>query len=182
MSLQVSGGDAGVIGRMFARRNIQDLYTRKRPAVEAAEEMGAAPVDRVDLSPQAPRPLSASYVESAAGTAQKLAGRGKLTSDETQSLREDRVFAAISTLIAVGADPDGGAGLKGWPGGIPAPTGAEMEAAYRRLAQRLDRVDDASDPETAKRGRSAVLEKVRNVDFGELAARMFSLVPALGGV
>ena len=181
MSLEVNNGNAGVIGRMFARQNVQGLYGKQKTAVDAVDEKNPAAVDRVDLSPFAPKPLAASMVELAAETAQKLNTTGRLTSDETEALREDRVYAAIATLIASGVNSRAGSTLKGWPGGIPAPTSAEIEAAYRRLSQRLDRVEDAENPDSAQRTRTSVLEKARNINFGELAARMYSMVPAMSG-
>ena len=178
MALQVSGNNPGTIGRMFARQNVQDLYGRQKSVVETADVKSPDQVDRVVLSSQAPKPLSASLVEDAMGTGKKLSGKGRLTADEEDALREDRVFAAVAMLAALGTEAE--TRLPGWPGGLPAPTREEMEAAYRRLSQRLNKVDEASNPETASRARVEIVEKNRKTDFGELANRSISLVASAG--
>ncbi len=168
MALQVNGGNPGMIGRMFARQNVTDLYSRQKSVDSAKNEKTNQAMDRVDLSPFAPKPLEASVVEDSGLTAEKINKGTKLTSEEMESMREDRVFAALTTLIAVGADPN--TKLLGWPGGLPAPTQDEMHAAYRRLTQRMDRVDDTADPEKTIRVRSETLESMRRTNTSQLSA------------
>lgn len=168
MALQVNGGNPGMIGRMFARQNVTDLYSRQKSVDSAKSEKTNQAMDRVDLSPFAPRPLEASIVEDSGLTAEKINKGSKLTTEEVESLREDRVFAALTTLLAVGADPN--TKLMGWPGGLPTPTQDEMHAAYRRLTQRMDRVDDTDDPDKTIRMRSETLENMRRIDTSQLSA------------
>lgn len=179
MAVQIAGGSAGVIGRMFAKRNVQEIYSKQRTATEEADDRITDAVDRVDLSPFAPKPLAASLVESASGTAAKLLTGASLTSVEESALREDRVFAAVATLIAMGGNAD--SPLPGWPGGLPTPTRQELETAYRRLSQRLENVEAASDPEAALRGRVETIEKNRNADFSVWSGRSLSAVAAIWG-
>lgn len=167
MAIQVNGSNPGVIGRMFARQNVTEVYGRQKTAVAEAEEGSAATVDKVDLSPLVPKPLSAAYVEDAYATAEKLGQGGKLAANEAEALREDRVYAALTALMALGGDSD--AQQLKWPGGLPAPTREEMQAAYRRLSQRLDKLDEAGDPEQAQLSRIKTLEGMRKTDMGELA-------------
>ncbi len=103
-------------------------------------------------------------------------GKGRLTSDEESNLREDRVYAAITVLIAMGTDTED-ATLSGWPGGLPAPTREELETAYRRLSQRLQNIDDANNPALANQSRLDVLDRNRNGGLQELLNRSFALFP-----
>lgn len=177
MALQVTGGNAGVIGRMFAKRNVQEIYGRQKGAPEESDEKAAGAVDTVDLSPFAPKPLPASLFESAAGTASKLLSGASLSQGETSALREDRVFAAVAALVAMGTDFD--SRLPGWPGGLPAPSRNELESAYRRLSQRLENIEATNDPEAARRGRMETIEKNRNADFAGWSSRSLSAVTAI---
>lgn len=176
MALQVNGGNPGMIGRMFARQNVSDVYSRQKNVDSGNNEKTNSAMDRVDLSSLAPKPLDASVVEDSGSTAEKINKGTRLTSEEEANLREDRIYAALTTLMAVGADPE--TQLLGWPGGLPAPTKDEMQAAYRRLTQRMDRVDDAQDPEKTLRMRSETLGTMRRINTSQLSSvisdRLFS--------
>lgn len=176
MALQVSGNNAGVIGRMFARQNVNEIYGRQKGVTETLDEKSADRLDRVDLSPLAPKPLDASLVEDASGAAAKLTSGKKLTSGEEDALREDRVFATVTTLMALGVDDE--SRLPGWPVGLPTPSREEMETAYRRISQRLKNVEGAVNPDVAQRGRSELIDKNRNADFAALATRATNLISA----
>lgn len=167
MALAVNGAQSGVIGSLYARRNLGETYARQKAVGEAAGESASAS-DRVELSSAVPKPFSARTFEDALRVSETLATGGSLTSDQDASLREDRVFAALSALIAVGAGGD--EAVRVWPGGLPAPTREELEAAYRRLSQRLERSGDAGDPEEAARSRLDTLEQGRGADFDALSA------------
>lgn len=179
MALQVTGGNAGVIGRMFAKRNVQEIYSKQKGAAGETDERMIEAVDTVDLSPFAPKPLAASLFESASGTAAKLTSGASLSPGEVSTLREDRVYAAVAALIAMGTDSE--SRLPGWPGGLPTPSRYELETAYRRLSQRLENVEATNDPEATQRGRMETIERNRNADFAAWSGRSLSAVAAIWG-
>lgn len=160
--MDISGG---VIGKMFAQQNIPGLYNRQRKGDPEESAVNSLPeaVDRVELSSFAPRPLDAPYVEEAEKVGRELAGTGVLSGENAVRLREDRVFAAVSTLMALGITEK--KYPLNWPGGLPRPTSDEMSAAYRRLTQRLSKLNEASDPTNVDASRRATLDNWRGVDF-----------------
>ncbi|MDR3210415.1 MAG: hypothetical protein LBU79_00670 [Planctomycetota bacterium] len=167
MSVQIDGVGAGLIGRMFARQNMQDLYARQKVIADTENESNTLAVDRVDLSPLAPQPLSARLVEEAVETADKLAGEGDLSTGETKALSENRVFAVVSALMALRVDPE--TQLLGWPSLIPVPTPEELQAARRRLAQKMTELDTVEDSQAVQQERMTALDSTRNLDFRELS-------------
>ena len=179
MSLQVGNNNFGNIGRMFARQNVPAVYGRQKAAAGALEADNAAGgVDSVSLSPQAPRPLSARTVEEALETAGVVANGGKLSAGQTEKLREDRVFRAVSALAAMGFDGQDDRPVA-WPGGIPVPTRDELEAAKRRLAQRLDSTSEAADIETVQRDRMELLRRMGKRDFSSPVSEAMTIGEAL---
>jgi hypothetical protein len=60
-----------------------------------------------------------------------------------------------------------------WPGGLPSPTAAELEAAYRRLSQRVDGATASEEPLRAER--IALRERYRGVHFPDLADALETL-------
>lgn len=123
--------------------------------------------DRVELSPQAPRPLAASLLIATEQVANKLREQTPLTKQDAIPLRENRVFAAVVALQAVGAD--GKERLFGWPGGIPAPSSAELEAAYRQVAQRISQLDNVRNPDRVQALRQRILDSNQTNNFSNLA-------------
>ncbi len=123
-------------------------------------------LDSVVLSAAAPKPLLAGQVEAAGQAAQEVA-EGTVAAGTVRNLREDRVFAALTILAAVGQSGQGSP--RGWPGGLPAPTREELSTAYRRLAQRLDRPEQVSDPSAAQNLRRTILDHFRGEDFSAIA-------------
>lgn len=106
--------------------------------------------DRVELSPNAPRPLDARILQRAAAVADSL----EISPETTEKLRQDRIYAVVGVLAAIarqGAEPQ-------WAGGLPAPTKAELAAAYRRIHQRLSRMDTVRNPESMSTIRSEIIE------------------------
>lgn len=164
MSAQINNYNFSTIGRMFARQNVPSVYGMQKAAGEAEAEPDAAQVDRVSLSPFAPRPLNAGLFRDAVDTARTLGEGGKLTADQAQRLREDRIFAAVAALATVG-DNGADAQNRSWPGGIPAPTQEEMEVARRRLSQRLDSEENLDDAEAARAERVELLRKIGKRDL-----------------
>ncbi len=152
---------SGTIGRMFARHNVPALYAKQKAAPPEEPQVEDKRVDQVSLSPQAPKPLAGNLIREAFAAADALASGGGVSEEETTRLREDRVFAAVSALALLGYDRGEQAF---WPGGIPAPTKAELEAARRRLAQRPEETAAAAAPETRTR-RLGLLEKITGIDL-----------------
>lgn len=155
----------GSIGRMFARQNVPSVYGRQKPPEGAEPQATTDLMDQVSLSPEAPKPLTANYLEDALTTGAALATGTKLSEATSNKLREDRVFAAVSALALMGHDS---AQTPTWPGGLPAPTPAELEAARRRLAQRPQNMDQAQNPSQVQMTRMELLEKLNRRDFGQL--------------
>ncbi|MDR1611569.1 MAG: hypothetical protein LBT97_02170 [Planctomycetota bacterium] len=170
MALLATGTHSGVIGSLYARRNLGETYARHKATGEDLER-GVAASDRVELSSAVPKPLPARFVEEAKLASETLAAGGVLSPGQTAALREDRVFAALAAFMAVGATGEAGT-VPPWPGGLPAPTRDELEAAYRRLSQRLERPGDADDPEGALRSRLDALEQGRGADFLALSTSL----------
>jgi hypothetical protein len=167
MSVQVGSNGFSNIGRMFGRLNAPGLYGMQKSAAAGVIDDGAESVDRVSLSSQAPKPLPARLLEDALIVGNELANGGRLPLEKVEQLREDRVFAAVSALAAMGAgDAVEARALDfAWPGGLPAPTSEEMEAARRRLAQRLQNLELAGDPGAAQSGRAELWRKVAKRDL-----------------
>ncbi|MDR3078272.1 MAG: hypothetical protein LBV15_05880 [Planctomycetota bacterium] len=159
MVLQVGNNSYSNIGRMFGQLNAPEAYDARKAAVAPVGEDGAEAVDRVSLSPLAPRPLPARLLEEAVDAGRTLASGGKIRPEKVERMREDRIFAAVSALAAIGLDDVQGLPKISWPGGLPAPSGEEMEAARRRLAQRLAGVEQAEDPAAAQRERAELWRK-----------------------
>lgn len=169
MSAQINNNAFANIGRMFARQNVPALYGGQRSAGLAKADAASEPVDKVSLSALAPRPLSARFLEDAAETGRVLGEGGKLSADRMERLREDRVFSAMTVLAAVGEDGSGMEIPRAWPGGLPAPTSEEMEAARRRLAQRLHGVELADNPAGVQETRLELLRKLGKSDFSSFS-------------
>ncbi len=167
MSAQIQHYGNGSIGRMFARQNVPSVYGKQKQNAEApaAEEDGAL-VDRVSLSPDAPKPLDAAFMEDAFRAGETIASGGALSGEDSERLRMDRVFAAVSALSLLGKD---GEGAVSWPGGFPVPSQAELEAARRRLAQRPQNTEQAANPSHVQAARQEILDRVTRRDFARPA-------------
>jgi len=125
-------------------------------------------VDVVELSEAAPRPVDVDFLRDADLVAGKLAGAGDLTGREKTRMREDRVFAAMSALLLVGAYESGYPAK--WPGGLPTPSPEEVQEAYRRLSQRLMRLDSVRDAYEMQSLRQTVLDSLRGQDLPALVS------------
>lgn len=178
MAFEVANNAFGNIGRMFARQNVSAVYGRQKSSAQAEDEEAVAGVDRVTLSSSAPQPLSADLLEDAMSTAKTVGEGGKLSKDSEQRLREDRVFRAVSTLAMIYKD-ETQLGNRGWPGGLPQPTAEELEAAKKRLSQRLRNLDTAADPEQAQNDRMALFDRIRNRNVGDVSAANSAVLATL---
>lgn len=159
-----------LIGRLFGHLALPQLYSQPE-GQSAKEKTGVArAIDRVELSTAAPQPLEAKLFEEAQTLARKLANGDSLTAAEQTRLREDRVFAAMVALTALGTEET--APFFRWPGGLPAPTKDELAAAYRRIRQRPRNLEDVRDPSYISDLRLRLIEAHRNADFGILAAQL----------
>lgn len=165
MSASVNYYTNGSIGKMFARQNVPSVYGRQRQPGEAEQQEAAERVDRVSLSAQAPKPLSADFLEDALDAGDAMAAGDTLSGENSERLRLDRVFAAVAALELLGEN--GGQAVT-WPGGLPAPSQAELEAARRRLAQRPQNTEAAENPAAVQSRRIDLLEKITKRDFGQV--------------
>ncbi len=165
----------GNIGRMFARQNVPSVYGRQKPSEEAEARAETGLVDQVSLSPNAPKPLTVDFLRDALDAGDALAAGGELSEENLSRLRLDRVFAAVSALALMGHD---GEQPVSWPGGLPAPNRAELEAARRRLAQRPQGAVEAGDPAAVRNRRVELLEKIGRRDFGQLPPGISAVVSA----
>lgn len=164
MSAQVNNNNFTNIGRMFARQNVPGVYGRQKIASEAGAEVPPEQVDRVSLSPFAPRPLNASLVRDAFAAAKTMETGGRLSQAQGERLREDRIFAAVAALATLGGD-DVEPMRRNWPGGLPVPSSEELEVARRRLAQRLDQVDEVEDGAVVQEERVGLLQRIGRRDL-----------------
>lgn len=168
MAVQVGNYAFTNVGRMYARQNVPSVYNRQQTAGKAAAEESVQTVDSVTLSAQAPRPLTGDFLEQAMAAGRDLGSGGELSSDSGQRLREDRIFAAVTALAMMGYSGEEAA-MASWPGGIPAPTNEELEVARRRLAQRPQQLQEASNPAQVQNERLTLLERLGKQDTSALA-------------
>lgn len=169
MSAQVQGNSFTNIGRMFARRNVPAVYGAQRDRPGAGVEEAAGMVDTVSLSASAPRPLSATFLEQAVDVSRRLGEGSRLSADSDEKLREDRIFGAMVALASIGGD-DPKSMPRNWPAGLPAPTRGEMDAARRRLSQRLRDLELVGDPTAVQQTRLDLLGKVGKIDFSGMTS------------
>lgn len=154
----------GNIGRMFARQNVPSVYGRQKAAGSAELQEEIKRVDQVSFSAQAPKPLTADFIQDALDAGDAIASGKSLSEEDATRLRLDRVFAAVSALALLGYDGEQPAE---WPGGLPAPTREELEAARRRLAQRPQNLEELSEPELVQNRRIELMEKITRRDLGQ---------------
>lgn len=170
MSAQITNQYPGAVGRMFARQNVPSVYGAQKAAAAADSEETQGIRDSVSLSAMAPKPLTTGFLEQAMATGRSLGEGTKISSETEGRLREDRVFAAVSALSLLGYN--GESSVSGWPGGIPAPTREELEAARRRLAQRPSDTGDAANPGSIANERVELMQKIGKSDLADLAYTM----------
>ncbi|MDR0363057.1 MAG: hypothetical protein LBJ46_10310 [Planctomycetota bacterium] len=171
MAVQVPGTYTGMIGNLYARQNLGELYGRQKATEAEQPRENASLSDRVELSRAVPRPLSARLVEEAREVHDTLFGGKRLNAAQETAMREDRIFAAVAALMAIGVTGEEPV-MPAWPGGLPVPTREELEAAYRRLSQRLDKLDDAEDADRAAGIRIELLDRARGADLLEASTRL----------
>lgn len=169
MAAGVSYYNNGSIGRMFARQNVPSVYGRQKAVENADIQEEIKQVDQVSLSAQAPKPLTADFIKNALDAGETIAAGEPLSEESESRVRLDRVFAAVSALALLGHDGDQPAS---WPGGIPAPSKSELEAARRRLAQRPQHLEQAAEPEQIQNRRVELVEKITRRDLGQDASRL----------
>jgi hypothetical protein len=157
-------GVGGFIGRMFGNSSVPQAYTQVRQGIRENTNSESALTDRVELSANAPKPLQAKDLEYASQIADKLKNGEKLSVGDQEYLREDRVFAATVVLSLLGK----GVNLESvnWSTGLPAPSEAEMNEAYRRVSQRLQDLDQVADKDGVRDLRRNIIDNLRGTDFG----------------
>lgn len=171
MSAQITNQYPGAIGRMFARQNVPSVYGAQKAAAGVETDEGQGVMDSVSLSAMAPKPLTTGFLEQALSVGRSLGEGTKISSETEDRLREDRVFAAVSALSLLGYGK-GDNTMGGWPGGIPAPSREELEAARRRLAQRPSDSGDSANPEAIMNERVELMRKVGKSDLADMAFTM----------
>lgn len=179
MSAQISNHNFTNIGRMFARQNVSAVYGQQKPVADAEPEALSEQMDQVSLSPFVPKPFGARFFEEARDAGRALANGEKLAAADVERLREDRIFAAMSALAAIGDDGSDSSMRRSWPGGIPIPTPEEMEVARRRLSQRLGNVDEAADGAAAQRDRLELIRRIGKRDLSAFAAEESARIAGL---
>ncbi|MDR1744835.1 MAG: hypothetical protein LBS30_03675 [Planctomycetota bacterium] len=167
MSALITNQYPGAVGRMFARQNVSSVYGAHKAAPDAETEETGGIQDNVSLSPFAPKPLTTGFLEQALSAGRALADGSGVSADTEGRLREDRVFAAVSALTLLGYSKSNPAA--GWPGGIPAPSREELEAARRRVAQRPSDAGDAVNVPDIMNGRLDLLQRIGKSDFTGMA-------------
>ncbi|MCL2001204.1 MAG: hypothetical protein FWG74_07195 [Planctomycetes bacterium] len=168
---QVNNNIFSNLGRMFAKRNVPEAYSLTKAAGTADPESPSGQIDQVSLSPFAPRPLPARLFEEALDSG-RLMGQGKKLPDGLQKrIREDRIFAAVSALAAIGETGEETGMTRAWPAGLPVPTPEEMEMARRRLTQRFWQLDQAEAPAAAQQQRVELLNRIGQRNFAASEAR-----------
>lgn len=165
MSAQITNNVYGNIGRMFARQNVSSVYGVQKATARPTVEEPVAQVDSVSLSPSAPRPLAADFLQQAMGTGQAMGDGESLSKSEEARLREDRIYAAMCALSMLGHTGESSDGPTSWPGGIPVPTRDELETARRRLAQRPSNTESVDDPEQLQQERLELMKKIGKSDL-----------------
>ena len=162
---------ASLIGQMSSHTSAQEMYEapvhrKGARSVQAGADTAPERMDRVELSANAPKPLDAGQMARANQLAERIANGESLKPRDMTELRNDRVFVAMVTLEALRlARP----GMRvQWPGGFPRPNQAEMEEAYRRIAQRPRNLETVNDSEQIVERRRELLAHHRNTDFAEL--------------
>lgn len=168
MAVQVGNYAFTNVGRMYARQNVPSVYNRQQTAGKAAAEESVQSMDQVTLSAQAPRPLTGDFLEQAMAAGRALGSGGELSEESEERLREDRIFTAVTALAMMGYSGEDAA-YANWPGGIPAPSREELEVARRRLAQRPQQLQDASNPTEVQNERLTLLERLGKRDVSVLA-------------
>ncbi len=133
-------------------------------------------VDKVELSASAPKPLDARLLEKAHATAAKLTAEDELSGGEAARIHSDRVFAAVSVLLAMGmgdAEATRNLPLKLIATGLPAPSAEELKTAFRRIHQRVDNLESVRDAQSVKQAREQTITRLRPVDFERMAEELF---------
>ncbi|MBN2711506.1 MAG: hypothetical protein JXR97_03600 [Planctomycetes bacterium] len=160
----------GFIGRLFGNNSVAQAYSPATRKAVGGESSRASGMDIVELSPHAPRPLDSREVEDVNSVANKFNSGETLSGAETEKLRQDRVFTALAVLAALSK---GNGESPKWPGGFPEPTAAELDAAYRRLAQKMTNLDSVRNPEEMQQLREKVLDDFKGADFSVVVVNEF---------
>lgn len=105
----------------------------------------ASTYETVRFSELVPKQIKAKKLEDADYLAARIDSGRKLSGKDEKDLREDRIFAAIVGMRLM--QQSGEDVPKRWIGGFDQPTDQELEAAYRRLTQRVSNPDEVEDAE-----------------------------------
>ena len=115
--------------------------------------------ESVQLSKLVPKQLPAKTLETADELSKKIGNGDVLSFKDETSIREDRVLAAIVGMRFMQNNVDNID--KRWVGGLNPPTDAELDAAYRRLTQRVSSPDEVEDPEYIHNMRIELIDTYR---------------------
>lgn len=167
----------GSLDRQYAAQQYGESHQRRQPQREGRSFTGLphAP-DQVELSPQAPQPFTVEELSRLREDGHALQAGESLSAASIRRLRQSRVHVAVLALDALGASPDGWP--RRWPPGLPRPTAQELEAAYRRLAQRVHHDTSGVGPdrvEAVRQWRTGLVDRHRMTDFPHAARQLADL-------
>lgn len=174
---EANTGNAGTTGATGAGatsgQGAQNAEQTASPAARVTLSSRALPktivnsYEKVELSARVPEQIPVSTMKASGELASTMLEGGSLSRNEQRALREDRVLAAITGMRIL--QQQTGELQKIWCSGVPSPTPAELEEAYRRLTQRLSNPADTSDLLTQNAERVGLLEAFRTRDFSGLS-------------
>lgn len=124
--------------------------------------------EKVELSSRVPQQISVSTMQASERIANAVMSGGNLGRADMKAVRESRVLAALTGMRVLQAQT--GENAKVWLSGVPAPTKAEMQEAYRRLTQRLSQPTETGELMRQNAQRINLLESFRAQDFRGFAA------------
>ena len=131
--------------------------------VTLASKVGARKIvssyETVQFSKLVPKQLPAKKLETADILSKKINNGELLSFKEESSIREDRVLAAIVGMRFMQNNVNNID--KRWVGGLNPPTDAELDAAYRRLTQRVSSPEEVDDPDYIHNMRVELLDTYR---------------------
>ncbi len=119
--------------------------------------------EKVELSQRVPQQIPVATMKASGEIAETLLQGENVSRSDQKALREDRVLAALTGMRIL--QQQAGVTEKVWLSGIPRPSEAEMQEAYRRLTQRLSSPGDTKELLVQNAERVGLLETFRDRDF-----------------
>ena len=156
-------GNAGLLAGNYGKAE-SEVESSAVDIVTLASKVGSRKIannyETVQFSELVPKPLKAKTLEDADYLSSRIADKRILKSKDEKELREDRIFAAIVGMRLM--QQSGEDVPKRWVGGFDKPSDQELEAAYRRLTQRVSSPHEADDPEYIHNMRVELVDYYKN--------------------